>query len=167
MMVLEEIRQNVRIVPVMRAPRWKLMICIGLERFFELPIIPAPKRNSKLHNGMWTNPSFTEGFLGAVRVRDASRGFDERHACAQLFERRPPGQELIEQYAQRIEIAASIDPKRVHLRLFRTHVFEGSHSAPYWVKRVRSVSRCSFALTTPKSITFGHRPVVVHRHQDV
>jgi hypothetical protein len=32
------------------------MICIRLERFFELPIIPAPKRNSKLHLEMWTNP---------------------------------------------------------------------------------------------------------------
>ena len=31
------------------------MICIGLERFFELPIIQAPKRNSKLHSEMWTN----------------------------------------------------------------------------------------------------------------
>jgi hypothetical protein len=39
----------------MQAPRWKLMICIGLERFFELPVIQAPKRNSKLHNEMWTN----------------------------------------------------------------------------------------------------------------
>ncbi len=27
--------------------------------------------------------------------------------------------------------------------------------APYWVKRVRSVSRCSVALATPKSITLG------------
>ena len=36
--------------------RSKLMICIELERFFELPIIPAPKRNSKLHCEMWTNP---------------------------------------------------------------------------------------------------------------
>ncbi len=32
------------------------MICIELERFFELPIIPAPKRNSKLHCEMRTNP---------------------------------------------------------------------------------------------------------------
>jgi hypothetical protein len=37
------------------------MIWIGLERFFQLPIIPAPKRNSKLHNEMWTNPFFAEG----------------------------------------------------------------------------------------------------------
>jgi hypothetical protein len=65
----------------MRAPRWKLMICIGLERFFELPIIQAPKRNSKLHSEMGTNPFFAEGLLGErSRVRDASRGFDERHA---------------------------------------------------------------------------------------
>ena len=39
------------------------MICIGSERFFELPIIPAPKRNSKLHNEMWTNPLFAGGLL--------------------------------------------------------------------------------------------------------
>ena len=56
------------------------MICIGLERFFELPIIQAPKRNSKLHNEMWTNPFFAEGLWRAIRVRDASRGFDERDA---------------------------------------------------------------------------------------
>jgi hypothetical protein len=46
----------------MRAPRWKLMICIALERFFEVPIIPAPKRNSKLHSEMWTNPFFPTTF---------------------------------------------------------------------------------------------------------
>jgi hypothetical protein len=45
----------------MRAPRWKLMICIGLERSFQLPIIQAPKRNSKMHNEMWTNPFIAEG----------------------------------------------------------------------------------------------------------
>ena len=47
------------------------MICIGLERFFDLLIIPAPKRNSKVHCEIWTNP-----FLpGAVRraVRSALR----------------------------------------------------------------------------------------------
>ena len=32
------------------------MIRIGLERLFELPIIQAPKRNSKLRSEMWTNP---------------------------------------------------------------------------------------------------------------
>ena len=37
------------------------MICIGLERFVQLPIIQAPKRNSKLHNEMWTDPFFAEG----------------------------------------------------------------------------------------------------------
>ena len=39
------------------------MICIGLERLFELPIIQAPKRNSKLHSEMWTNSVFAEGIL--------------------------------------------------------------------------------------------------------
>ena len=38
------------------------MICIELERFFELPIIPAPKRNSKLHCEMWTNPFLLGAF---------------------------------------------------------------------------------------------------------
>ncbi len=42
------------------------MICIELERFFELPIIPAPKRNSKLHCEMWTNP-FLPGAFSARR----------------------------------------------------------------------------------------------------
>jgi hypothetical protein len=37
------------------------VLCIGLERFVELPIIQAPKRNSKLHSEMWTNPFFAEG----------------------------------------------------------------------------------------------------------
>ncbi len=56
------------------------MICIGLERFFELPIIPAPKRNSKLHCEMRTIPFCWAPFGRGSRVRDASRGFDERHA---------------------------------------------------------------------------------------
>ncbi len=57
------------------------MICIGLERFFELPIIPAPNRNSKLHCEMWTNPVLLGAFWAPrSRVRCASRGFDERHA---------------------------------------------------------------------------------------
>jgi hypothetical protein len=37
------------------------MICIGLERFFQVPIIQAPKRNSKLHSEMWMNAFFAEG----------------------------------------------------------------------------------------------------------
>jgi hypothetical protein len=46
----------------MRAPKWKLMIYIGLERFFELPIIQSPKRNSKLHCEMGTNPFLLGAF---------------------------------------------------------------------------------------------------------
>ena len=64
----------------MRAPRWKLMIRIGLERLFDLPIIRAPKRNSKLHCEMWTNSFLPRAFWARSRVRRASRGFDERHA---------------------------------------------------------------------------------------
>jgi hypothetical protein len=41
------------------------MICIGLERFVKLPIIQAPKQNSKLHSEMWMNAFFAEGPLGA------------------------------------------------------------------------------------------------------
>ena len=66
---------------VMRAPTWKLIICIGLERFYQHPIIQAPKRNSKLHSEMRMDAFFAEGPLGArARVRDASRSVDERHA---------------------------------------------------------------------------------------
>ncbi len=43
------------------------MIRIGLERFFELPIIPAPKRNSKLHCEMWTNPFLLGAFWARGR----------------------------------------------------------------------------------------------------
>ena len=50
------------------------MVCIGLERFFELPIIPAPKRNSKLHCEMGTNPFL----LGACSAHG--------HECAALHE---------------------------------------------------------------------------------
>ena len=39
------------------------MICTGLERFFELPIIQAPKRNSKLHSEMWTNSFMPRGIV--------------------------------------------------------------------------------------------------------
>ena len=42
------------------------MIRIGLERFFELPIIQAPKRNSKLHSEMWTNSFLPRAFWRAV-----------------------------------------------------------------------------------------------------
>jgi hypothetical protein len=56
------------------------MACIRLERLFQLPIIQAPKRNSKLHNEMWTNPFLPRAFGRAIRVRAASRGFDERRA---------------------------------------------------------------------------------------
>ncbi len=38
------------------------MVCIKLERFSELPINPAPKRNSKLHCEMWTNPFLPSAF---------------------------------------------------------------------------------------------------------
>ncbi len=62
--------------------RWKLMICIRLERFFELPIIPAPMRNSKLHCEMWTNPFLPGAFWRTVpcalhftRLRRATRPF--------------------------------------------------------------------------------------------
>ncbi len=50
------------------------MIRIGLERFFELPIIPAPKRNSKLHSEMWTNSFLPRAF--------SAHG----HECATLHE---------------------------------------------------------------------------------
>ena len=46
----------------------------------ELPIIPAPKRNSKLHCEMWTNPFLPGAFWALGSSRRASRGFDERHA---------------------------------------------------------------------------------------
>ena len=58
------------------------MICIRLERFFELPIIQAPKRNSKLHLEMWTNPFLPSAFRRMVpsarrftRLRRATRPF--------------------------------------------------------------------------------------------
>jgi hypothetical protein len=44
----------------MRVPRWKLMSCIGLERFVKLLVIQAPKRNSKFHNEMWTEMKGTQ-----------------------------------------------------------------------------------------------------------
>jgi hypothetical protein len=44
----------------MRAPRWKLMICIGLERFFERPIIQAPKRNCKCGNDLLPKGEFRQ-----------------------------------------------------------------------------------------------------------
>ncbi len=58
--------------------RWKLMICIGLERFFKLPIIQGPKRNSKLQSEMWTNPFLPRAFSArGPACAHASRGFDE------------------------------------------------------------------------------------------
>jgi hypothetical protein len=52
------------------------MICIRLERLFELLIIPAPKRNSKLHCEMWTNPFCRASFW--------ARGLE----CATLHDRK-------------------------------------------------------------------------------
>ena len=43
---------KVLVMPFTQAPRWKLMIRIGLERSFEFPIIQAPKRNLKRHQKM-------------------------------------------------------------------------------------------------------------------
>ena len=56
------------------------MIRIWLERFFELPIIPA---QAELEGALRDvdESLFAEGLFGArSRVRHASRGFDERHA---------------------------------------------------------------------------------------
>ena len=50
------------------------MICIRLERFCELPIIPAPKRNSRLNSEMWTNPFLPRSFWGASGA-ECARGF--------------------------------------------------------------------------------------------
>ena len=60
--------------------RRKLMISTGLERFFEPPIISAPKRNLKLYNEMWTNLFLPRAFGRTERVCAASRCFDERDA---------------------------------------------------------------------------------------
>ena len=49
------------------------MLRIGLERLFELPIIQAPKRNSKLHNEMLTISPFLPRQLGAPFVCAALR----------------------------------------------------------------------------------------------
>ncbi len=57
----------------MLAPRWKLMICIRLEQFFKIPVIPAPKRNSKLHCEMWTNPFSPQRFGARLSACDFTR----------------------------------------------------------------------------------------------
>jgi hypothetical protein len=53
---------------VTQAPRWKLMVRIELERFFEFPIIQAPKRNSKRHKEMWQLSVCRRPFARAVVV---------------------------------------------------------------------------------------------------
>ena len=40
------------------------MTCLGLERFFDLPVIAAPKRNSKLYKEMWKNSTYCRAPLG-------------------------------------------------------------------------------------------------------
>jgi hypothetical protein len=42
---------------------------MGLSRFFDFPIIQAPKRNSKLNKEMWTKATFWPGSLGTSFVR--------------------------------------------------------------------------------------------------
>jgi hypothetical protein len=49
------------------------MNCIGLERFFELPIIPAPERNLKLHEEMWNKCISCRVRVGAGYVCAALR----------------------------------------------------------------------------------------------
>ncbi len=69
------------------------MVRIELERFFGLPIIPTPKRNSKRHCEMWTNP-FLLGRLFGAQVSECaatSRAFDERHARFLCWVSRPAG----------------------------------------------------------------------------
>jgi hypothetical protein len=72
------------LAPIIQAPSRKHILKNDIWEYSAagrfVRIIQAPKRNSKLHNEMWRNPFLPRAFWRAVRVRDASRGFDERHA---------------------------------------------------------------------------------------
>ncbi len=59
---------------ITQAPRWKLLIRTELERFFELPIMQAPKRNSKWRKEMWTASVFPKRFWAPRRVRAVRDG---------------------------------------------------------------------------------------------
>ncbi len=57
------------------------MICIRLERFFQLPIIPCAQAELEAALRDVDESVFAESPFGArSRVRCASRGFEERHA---------------------------------------------------------------------------------------
>ncbi len=59
---------------ITQAPKWKSMLRIELERFFELPIMQAPKRNSKRHKKMGTISIFPRPISAPRRVRATRHG---------------------------------------------------------------------------------------------
>ena len=71
-------------------------------------------------------------------------------------ERSRAGEQLVEQHAQRVDIAARVDVEGSRARPARGSCIRACRSPRrYCVNMVLSVSRWSIALATPKSITLG------------
>ena len=83
------------------------------------------------------------------------------------LERRGAGQQLVEQHAQRIDVAAGVDVELVELGLLGAHVLDrADHLAELGEHRPFG-ELLAVALATPKSITFGTGLVVVLGDQHV
>ena len=79
-----------------------------------------------------------------------------------------PGQQLVQQHPQRIDIAAGVDVQLVQLRLLGTHVFQrADHLAHLREHRLFGQPAAWIALATPKSMIFGTGVIVVLGDQHV
>ena len=84
-----------------------------------------------------------------------------------LLQRRRAGQQLVEQYAQRIDVGAGVDVEVIELRLFRRHVERrAQHRLVRGVQRPLR-QRLVHRLGQAEVDHLGHRPVVVGRDEDV
>ena len=65
------------------------------------------------------------------------------------------GEQFVQHDSQRIDVAAGIHIKRIHFRLFGTHIQRRPNQLrEVGVDRLLGSSSCLIALATPKSITF-------------
>ena len=107
---------------------------ILLERLEHDPIEVAPhggdqswrfRGSESGDDGLFTNGQLAQARrrLGGISFADGSpQRIDAGPKQLLAVERRPSGEQLVEQHAERIDVAASIDVHGAHARLFRTHV---------------------------------------------
>ena len=78
-----------------------------------------------------------------------------------------PVKQLVEQHAERIDVAAGVDVELIELGLLGAHVFDVPMTWPNSVNIVRSVSLLGRGLGDAEVDHFGDGAVVVLGHEDV